>query len=322
MGPSSLRLLTFLCIFACLSSTAWSWPIWWPPWLDHGPGGNGGGGGGGGPGNPPPDDSWRQRNLNTITGIYNLTVFPNQLPIIQHGGAGVPPGLFSQNVVGRVDPVGDFEGFEDSIEYFFALSPVPAGNGAAAAITRAQITEFSSECREVAASVVYLYCNVVDPTRPDNGKTLAPLKQVAFWRFDDQGAVLKYDAWIPNLNTWVEATTAAQVTNTQFQAQSIQQICAVTQMRCTGGNTQWTSIEQCVMMLSQKPYGNYDAAWGDNIVCRSIHLVLTQVRPDVHCPHVGPTGGGKCVDVPYPSDYFSDQTLYGDPVGETFKCKS
>lgn len=104
---------------------------------------------------------------------------------------------------------------------------------------------------------------------------------MAFWKFDDEGAVLKYDAWIPNLNNWVEATEAAPVTNPQFQAQSIQVICALTQMRCTGANTQWSSIGECVGALTQKPYGNYDAAWGDNVVCRSIHLVLTQVRPDV-----------------------------------------
>jgi hypothetical protein len=109
----------------------------------------------------------------------------------------------------------------------------------------------------------------------------SPGSQVAFWKFDEVGAVLKYDAWIPNLNTWVETTEAAPVTSPTYQALSIQVLCAVTQMRCTGANTQWSSIGECVGTLSQKPYGNYDAAWGDNIVCRTIHLVLTQVRPDV-----------------------------------------
>lgn len=104
---------------------------------------------------------------------------------------------------------------------------------------------------------------------------------MAFWKFDKHGAVLKYDAWIPNLNNWIEASTGAQISNSQFRTQSIQQICAVTQTRCTGPNTQWESIDECASVLSQKAYGNYDEAWGDNIVCRSIHLVLTQVRPDV-----------------------------------------
>lgn len=42
----------------------------------------------------------------------------------------------------------------------------------------------------------------------------------------------------------------------------------------------------------------------------------------IHCPHVGPTGGGKCIDVQYPTDYFSDESLYGEPAGQTFMCPS
>ena len=166
--------------------------------------------------------------------------------------------------------------------------------------------------------------------------------QIAFWKFDECGAVLKYDAWIPNLNDWIVAGLGISISNPQVDMQSIQQLCAGTQQRCTGSNTQWNSIEECISTLSQKPYGNYDEAWGDNIVCRTIHLVLTQVRPQVsslshqtrvlrprqilncpkqvHCPHVGPTGGGKCVDYAYPLEYFTDKALYGDPLGETFTC--
>jgi hypothetical protein len=105
--------------------------------------------------------------------------------------------------------------------------------------------------------------------------------QVAFWKFDRDGAVLKYDAWVTNLNAWIEASSGIPINNPQLDAGTIEQVCAVTQQRCTGSNTQWTSVDQCVGALSQKPFGNYDEAWGDNIVCRTIHLVLTQVRPQV-----------------------------------------
>ncbi|KAM7215293.1 hypothetical protein V8F06_009344 [Rhypophila decipiens] len=261
-----------------------------------------------------------QRNFNTISRIYGLTVYPNQVPIVLGGSKGVPPGLFSKDVAGRVDPVGDFKGFDDSIEYFFALAPLPQGNPLQAAITSYKITEFSTQCKDVAASVVHLYCSVVDG--PDAGKVLPPLKQIAFWKFDDKGAVLRYDAIIPNLNAWVILATGVPVFGpTEAQLASIQQICFITMSRCHGPNQQWDSMEQCVETLARKPYGNYDEAWGDNIACRSIHLVLTQTRPDHHCPHVGPTGGGKCIDVNYPDDYFNDQELFGDPVGETFMCK-
>jgi hypothetical protein len=261
---------------------------------------------------------YEKRNFDTVKSIYELTIYPNQLPILEQGAAGVPPGLFNENATGRVDPVGNFTGFEDSIEYFFALAPVPQTNAASTVITSIQITEFSSACEDVAASVVYLFCNEEDSSSAGNGRP--PLKEVAFWKFDECGAVLKYDAWIPNLNDWIVASLGIPISNPQVGLQPIQQLCAGTQQRCTGSNTQWSSIDECISTLSQKPYGNYDEAWGDNIVCRTIHLILTQVRPQIHCPHVGPTGGGKCVDYAYPLEYFNDQALYGDPLGKTFTC--
>jgi hypothetical protein len=123
--------------------------------------------------------NWEQRNFDTISKIYNLTVYPNQVPILQHGAASVPAGLFNENATGRVDPVGNFTGFDDSIEYFFALAPTPDTNSASTAISSIQITEFNSACPNVAASVVYLFCNVEDPTSEDHGKALAPLKEVS-----------------------------------------------------------------------------------------------------------------------------------------------
>lgn len=91
----------------------------------------------------------------------------------------------------------------------------------------------------------------------------------------------KYDAFIPNLNAWVQSTTGASLSSPQVQGYSIQQLCAATQERCTGVNQQWNSFDECVDTLSQRNYGSYDAAWGDNVVCRNIHIFLTAIRPDV-----------------------------------------
>jgi hypothetical protein len=122
---------------------------------------------------------YKRHNFKTVISIYNLTIYPNQLPIFEQGAAGIPLGLFNENATGWVDPVGNFTGLEDSIEYFFALAPVPQANSASAAISSIQITEFSSACLEVAASVVYLFCSVVNPSSSDIGIPLAPLKQVS-----------------------------------------------------------------------------------------------------------------------------------------------
>jgi hypothetical protein len=122
---------------------------------------------------------YERRNFRTLSKIYNLTIYPNQLPILQHGAAGVPPGLFNQNATGRVDPVGNFTGFQDSIEYFFALAPVPQENPTSQVFSSIQLTEFTSGCPDVAASVVFFFTSVFDANSPGNGKPLPPLKQVS-----------------------------------------------------------------------------------------------------------------------------------------------
>lgn len=38
----------------------------------------------------------------------------------------------------------------------------------------------------------------------------------------------------------------------------------------------------------------------------------------IHCSHVGPTGGGKCIDVDYNDVYFDDEALFGSD--STFQC--
>lgn len=105
---------------------------------------------------------WNKRNLATIQKIYNLTVCPHNIPILQHGASAVPTGLFNQQATGRVSPIGNFSGFDDSIEYFFALAPAP-NKDPGPAIYDAEIVAFTSGCANVAASLVYLRTDTVDP---------------------------------------------------------------------------------------------------------------------------------------------------------------
>ncbi|KAE8449581.1 hypothetical protein EG329_007911 [Mollisiaceae sp. DMI_Dod_QoI] len=275
---------------------------------------------GGHHGHPGHEIDYYARNLKTISTIYNLTVYPNNLPIILNGSSAVPPELFSANATGRVSPLGNFTTFEDSIEYFFALALVPAPP-AYSVFSSAEVVEFSSGCPEVAASVAYLETRVWTGNASEPGPYLSTLKQVAFWRFDKNGAVQDYDAWIPNLNDWnYLAEGKLDITNPAIQAAEIQQLCPAIQQRCVGKNQQYPDIPTCINTLSAKPFGNFDEVWGNNVVCRSVHVILALVNPDTHCPHVGPTGGGKCVDEGYNEGYFDDVELFGRPRGKVFVC--
>lgn len=101
--------------------------------------------------------------------------------------------------------------------------------------------------------------------------------QVAFWKFDHAGAVLEYEAWIPSIRLYTNNTSPVQPTNAQF----IQGLCGVAQNLCTGPNTQYSSVENCIAVLSNKPFGDNDNLWADNVSCRNIHLLLARIRPAV-----------------------------------------
>ena len=287
---------------------------------------------------------WYHRNLKTIQTIYDYTVYPANTAIIAQGSKAVPPGLFAPNATGRVSPVGNFTGFEDSIEYFFALAPTPQGSPASTAFYKAEVVDFVSGCPNVASSLVYFRTGKLDEAgqlQEDGPKTTLSqvndphrtlrrrqhhsdeetvLSQVAFFHFNDAGEVDKYQAWIPNLQKWVKVSSGIDYTNMQVQQAATQQLCPQIQKQCTGANQQFSSVDDCAAQLGAKPFGDFDEAWGDNIACRTIHTLLTIVRPDIHCPHVGPTGGGKCVDIDYSDDYFDDAELFGEALGSTFTC--
>ncbi|KAJ7257548.1 hypothetical protein B0H12DRAFT_1201953 [Mycena haematopus] len=230
---------------------------------------------------------WYKRNFETIQKIYNLTLFPANAKIIAEGVPAVPAGLFNANATGRVTPVGEFFGFQDSFEYFFGLAPLPSGVPPNGVFSNATLVEFASGC-------------------PEHG--------IAFWRFDDEGAVLKYDAWIPDLDLFDNLRRGFDVYTLAGMNTTIQGICALQAQTCVGNNTVYDRVADCVQTLAAKPFGRTDEAWGDNVVCREIHVLLTKIRPEVHCPHVGPTGGGKCIDVEYNDVYFNDEFLFGDSL--------
>ena len=122
---------------------------------------------------------WHSRNFRTISEIYNLTVYPNNVGIFVNGTNNVPAGLFNANATGRITPIGVFNGFQDSIEYFFALAPVVHGPGPTAVFTSAQVVEFASACPQVASSTVYFVTSLYNPGQPDDGAYISTLKQVS-----------------------------------------------------------------------------------------------------------------------------------------------
>lgn len=141
----------------------------------------------------------------------------------------------------------------------------------------------------MAASTVYFTTSVLNPNATNNGSYVSTLKQIAFWEFDDDGAVIKYDAWIPSLRLYSSIQPGQSnmgqgtVDPAPVSAQnaSIQTLCGTTQQLCTSDNTQYTGVDDCVQTLSAKPYGDVDNIWADSVICRTVHVLLARIRPEV-----------------------------------------
>ncbi|KAI4241323.1 MAG: hypothetical protein L6R40_004629 [Gallowayella cf. fulva] len=266
---------------------------------------------------------YKKRNFDTISRIYDRTRYPNNLAFLANGSASVPPGLFNEKAQGRITPVGNFSGFDDSTEYFFALAPIPVPP-MYSIFSDVRVVEFTSGCPSVASSVVYFTTTVHNPNATNDGQYLTTSKQVAFWEFDRRGAVIKYDAWIPNLRLYANIVAGrgsiVDPLPPAAQAAAIQGLCRTAQSLCKGNNTVYDGLDDCIKILTAKPFGDGDNLWADTVNCRQVHLLLARIRPDTHCPHVGPTGGGKCVDVQFEDGYLDDQVLFGQPQGQNFVC--
>ncbi|KAK0663280.1 hypothetical protein DIS24_g1463 [Lasiodiplodia hormozganensis] len=62
-------------------------------------------------------------------------------------------------------------------------------------------------------------------------------------------------------------------------------------------NRQYSSEEECVRFLTREVrFGASHEMGLDTLLCRMVHSPMVALRPEVHCPHVGPTGGDMCTD--------------------------
>jgi hypothetical protein len=78
-------------------------------------------------------------------------------------------------------------------------------------------------------------------------------------------------------------------------------VCHAHTNYCNGTNTQYESPDACMNFLTKEIRVGESFELGMNtLLCRSVHEVMVKYRPDVHCSHIGPSGGGMCDDsIPY-----------------------
>jgi hypothetical protein len=77
---------------------------------------------------------------------------------------------------------------------------------------------------------------------------------------------------------------------------------------------QYANMTACMGILSKVPIIRANGDLQSNcLLCRAVHSILLSYDPDLHCPHVGPTGGGACSDKLYGryTTQFPEGTFFG-----------
>ncbi|KAJ3835736.1 hypothetical protein EV361DRAFT_550252 [Lentinula raphanica] len=223
---------------------------------------------------------------------------------------GSVPSPLSPDVVGRVDAITTFVGQELNAEFLFGLFyqdtllatttqliGIPTGMTIQSAVVEPPV---------VAVSYI---SNMAYPT----SNLTVPLQIDLFMAYDDETMkVVSYDAILRRIDDLMAYTSpllapqiAKELNSTSTNVTELivlktaVDVCAVSSLYCTGDHQQYDSQDDCLSFMSTLPFGESWQGGMNTGWCRYIHKNLVQYRPDVHCPHIGPTGGSMCKDRNY-----------------------
>lgn len=202
----------------------------------------------------------------------------------------------SKSLIGRVGPTGTFLTTEVAIEYIYGLTCAIPNLPPRDVIKEVDLLQwtFDPNYYRIAAKVQI----TLQSTR----------KYISFGilAFDKNLKACGYEAVVQNPGL------AFDIPSDQHN-NVIQGLCLAIQNACPSNSSfkQYEDYNDCVSFLSESstPFGSFDRADQNNVVCRSIHVQLAQINPTVHCPHVGKTGGKACTNKTAES-YFQGTTNF------------
>jgi len=226
-----------------------------------------------------------------ITAMFTSVQYPNCLAVSQNPSLAT---WFSPTVQGRVIPLGQFTGIQGNSEYLYGLTcPTQSVDGSYYLALKSNALQFLSVEDNVAAFKSLGTEYVMSGSNPAllQFTPINPLNvtYIGYAAFDEDCKICGYEVSLPHPELAFPLPTDPTV---QFGI--IENLCGATQLYCTNSNTQWPDVSTCIGALTQKVFSTLADGDQDTIACRLIHIRLAAVNPDVHCVHVGPTGGNAC----------------------------
>ncbi|KAJ5367060.1 hypothetical protein N7541_001001 [Penicillium brevicompactum] len=208
--------------------------------------------------------------------------------------------VFAPDVQGRVDITRTFDGDELNREYIFGLFVEPSHVSFTGIPIGYNITQFTANDNVASATTVVTF-NIT------TFGVIAPYAIDTWIEWNEDGKIAQYDAtfrWFANsldvllesLAVKINATSTDQVVEyvSDILAKTI---CETHDKFCLGPNQQYTDNASCYEFLMKKTrFGKAYELGRNTLLCREVHEHMVPYRPEIHCPHIGPTGGGYCVD--------------------------
>jgi hypothetical protein len=199
-------------------------------------------------------------------------------------------------VQGRVSDTRNFEGRELNTEYIFGLF-VPSNS--ISVIGRPgdyEIIQFVGN-QNIASATTRVHFEF-----PSFGNLSLPVVIDTWLTWNDRDEITQYDVvfrWFGYLLQTLLSSGSG--TTEQNMAGAVHgmadSICESHTRYCNGTNAQYESREACYRFLTEGIRVGQSYELGMNtLLCRNVHEVMLKFRPDVHCSHVGPGGGGMCDD--------------------------
>ena len=241
----------------------------------------------------PKSDDLKQHHVkervDKVKDLYTKLIFPT--PSLVLTGQVSTAHIFDPHVDGRVTPIGHFHDPEGVNEYFFGLASTPT--------SRVVAVDFPSVVASGDKVAIEVDIHFDRPLLPPPTRFLT-LRQTGFFTFNTNDRVISFDLTILNLGKAVNPTSVPE------QEANIASVCGLLTQGVPGVlpatcPTTYASFAACSAFMHSIPYGTWDRANSNTVVCRQLHSLLTPFRPDVHCPHTSPGGGDACIEFTYDS---------------------
>ncbi|EKV19864.1 hypothetical protein PDIG_00310 [Penicillium digitatum PHI26] len=245
--------------------------------------------------NPKPTFSF-DRLWKLEKGFWDSFLYPENLNQTQ----GNESAIFTSDVQGRVDITRTFDGDELNREYIFGLFADPDHVSLVGVPIAYNITQFTANDDIASATTVVTF-------NATSFGFLIPVTIDTWVKFNADGKIAQYDAtfrWFEYLLDFLLEGVATKINATEpeqavaYVADLLATaICDTHEQHCIGSNQQYTDSASCYDFLTKTVrFGKAHELGRNTLLCREVHEHMVQYRPDVHCSHIGPGGGGYCVD--------------------------